>query len=176
MKNLLVIVVSASAMTVACAAGVEPATPLLDQCAGTYSCKDPGGSTTLVLQKSGDVCAANGIALHPDGTCDLHDCTWSGDSLSFQTCFGTECSTCAPMAAPSKTDAGSNSGGAKCTGTPNDCGEEDPPYCSNTRGCYMATRLNYDNSFDNYCAGSGDSCDDMDTEGDCQNQGCVWKP
>jgi hypothetical protein len=37
----------------------------------------------------------------------------------------------------------------------------------------MATRLNYDNSFDNYC--SGDSCDEMDTQGDCEKQGCVWK-
>ncbi|HEX4514426.1 MAG TPA: hypothetical protein VH054_12840 [Polyangiaceae bacterium] len=33
-----------------------------------------------------------------------------------------------------------------------------------------------DNSFDNYCEGYGDACDEMDTQGDCQKQGCVWKP
>jgi hypothetical protein len=181
MKTLL-LAASITSLTFACAAGGSSSSStasLLDQCTGTYQCVGGAGVIgTPYLHKDGDACMLNSnVTLSSDGTVLIDNNptnqTWSGDSQSFQWCESNGCSTCTVIAAP-KADA--VSAGGKCTGSTYGCEEQDPPYCSDVSGCYMATRIGPNNSFDNYCTGYPDSCSEMDTESSCKKQGCTWQP
>lgn len=175
MKNLLAATLYALAGTTFACAGEAPATAtsLLDQCSGTYKCYDQKGSLSFspYFHKSGDVCMFNSnVIVNADGTTNFGE-TWTGDAQGFQICDPDgSCYTCTPSA--SSADAGAS--GGKCTGTTFGCGEQTPPNCSDVRGCYMATKIGVNNSFDNYCTGTPDSCDQMDNQGDCVSQGCSW--
>lgn len=179
--SILVSVLAASTIATAGCAVADgagsgsSAISLVDQCSGSYTCY--AGSklvTSPTLQKQGDACMMNSTnELNADGSCTQSGgCSWTGDAKQFQVCESFGCFTCT-LSTSSSADAGGS--GGKCTGTPYDCGEESPPYCSQVRGCYMGTRLNYDNSFDDYCTGAANSCDEMSDEGSCNAQGCVWQ-
>lgn len=184
MKTVVLVTLFGSIVsTIACAGDAASGTALLDTCSGHYLCvTDDGLSSDVLLHKNGDVCMENSnIVLNADGTTNLVGWTWSGNASVFQECVDSydqlgnpipSCQTCTPLKASA--DAGST--GGKCTGSTYGCEQQSPPYCSAVSGCYMATRIGPNNSFDNYCTGYADSCDEMSTASSCTKQGCTWKP
>jgi hypothetical protein len=190
MKTLLLTGSIAVVLSTACAVGGPVASSsqsLLDSCSGHYACVSGTDVSDVVLHKEGDVCMENSnVVFNADGTVSVDGKvtgyeTWSGDSSLFHDCFDSvdqngvaqhSCQTCTPK---SPTPEAGTTGG-KCTGTTYGCEEQSPPSCSDVRGCYMGTRIGPNNSFENYCSGYPDSCDEMDTPSDCTKQGCTWKP
>ncbi len=167
----------------------ETAAALLERCSGRFECTaDDGETFGATLEEEDGVCYSGNLELGADGSVEspddpgwpAGDVHWTGDAVTFRMCSDASglCVTCVDpnggVAPPAHAPEEEESVG-RCVGSPPSCHSQSYGYCAYVDGCYGASHLRWDGSWDNVCEGSARRCDGYSWERACEDQpGCSW--